>query len=98
MQEVDEKIVQRAKIVVDSREGCLAEAGDLIIPIRAKLITEADIYAELGEIVAGAKPGRQSPQEITFFKSVVNAVQDVAVAWDALKGAEKKVLGAVEEL
>lgn len=98
MQEVDEKVVERAKIVVDSREGCLAEAGDLIIPIEAGLITETDIYAELGEIIAGAKPGRESPQEITFFKSVGNAVQDAAVAWKALERAEKKGLGAVVEL
>lgn len=98
MQEVDENIIQRAKIVVDSRKGCLAEAGDLIIPLKAGLITETDIYAELGEIVAGAKPGRESPQEITFFKSVGNAVQDVAVAWEALKRAEKKGLGTVVEL
>jgi alanine dehydrogenase len=98
MREVDEKVVERAKIVVDSREGCLAEAGDLIIPIEAGLITETDIYAELGEIVAGAKPGRESRQEITFFKSVGNAVQDAAVAWKALERAEKKGLGAVVEL
>lgn len=98
MQEVDEQVVQRAKIVVDSREGCLAEAGDLIIPLKAGLITERDIYAELGEIVAGAKPGRESPQEITFFKSVGNAVQDVAVAWEALKRAKWKGLGTVVEL
>lgn len=98
MQEIDEQVVQRAKIVVDSREGCLAEAGDLIIPIEAGLITETDIYAELGEIVAGAKPGRESRQEITFFKSVGNAVQDAAVAWKALERAEKKGLGAVVEL
>lgn len=98
MQEIDEQVVQRAKIVVDSREGCLAEAGDLIIPIEAGLITETDIYAELGEIVAGAKPGRESRKEITFFKSVGNAVQDAAVAWKASERAEKKGLGAVVEL
>ncbi len=98
MREVDEKVIQRAKIVVDSVESCLAEAGDLIIPIKAGLITEGDIYAELGEIVAGAKPGRESPEEITFFKSVGNAVQDVAVAWKTLERAEKKGLGAIVEL
>jgi alanine dehydrogenase len=98
MQEIPEQMVGRAKLVVGSREGCLAETGDLIIPIRKGLITEDDIYAELGEIAAGIKPGRDSAEEITLFKSVGNAVQDVSVARAVLMQAETLGLGIEVEL
>ena len=91
MQEVDAATVHRARIVVDSREACLAEAGDLIIP-------NATIDAELGEIVNGLKPGRQSNNEITFFKSVGVAVQDAAAAAAVLAEAAARGLGTVVEL
>lgn len=91
MQEVDAATVRRARIVVDSREACLAEAGDIII-------TKAEIDAELGEIVNGLKSARQSDDEITFFKSVGVAVQDAAAAAAVLAEAEAKGLGKVVEL
>jgi alanine dehydrogenase len=96
--ELDEELVRRAKIVVDTREGCLAEAGDLIMPLRAGLISEADIHAELGEIIRGLKPGRENESEITLFKSVGTAVQDAAVARAALDRAEQKALGTIVAL
>ena len=98
MQEIPEETVRRAKVVVGSREGCLAEAGDLIIPLRKGLISKDHIHAELGEIVAGAKPGRESGEEITFFKSVGNAVQDVSVARRVLREAERMGLGTEVEI
>jgi alanine dehydrogenase len=98
MRELDETIVSRAKIVVDTREGCLAEAGDLIMPIQSGAISPADIYAELGEIVRGAKAGRESEEEITLYKSVGTAVQDAAVARAALDRAEQLDLGTVVTL
>ena len=98
MQEIPAQTVARARIVVGSREACLAETGDLIIPIRQGLITERDIYAELGEIAAGIKSGRASPDEITLFKSVGNAVQDVSVARAVLTRAETLGLGVEVEL
>jgi len=98
MQEIPEQTVRRARIVVGSREGCLAETGDLIIPIWKGLITEDDVYAELGEIAAGIKPGRDSAEEITLFKSVGNAVQDVSVARAVLTRAETLGLGIEVEL
>ena len=98
MQEIPEQTVTRARLVVDSREGCLSETGDLIIPIGKGLITEDDIYAELGEIVAGVKPGRASAEEVTLFKSVGNAVQDVSVACAVLTQAEMLGLGIEVEL
>jgi alanine dehydrogenase len=98
MQEIPEQTVGRARIVVDSREACLAETGDLIIPIWKGLITEDHIYAELGEIAAGIKAGRASAEEITLFKSVGNAVQDVSVARAVLTRAETLGLGIEVEL
>ncbi len=80
MQEVASDVVQRAKIVVDHRESAWHEAGDLIIPRDQGIISESSVYAEIGEIAAGERPGRTSGDEITFFKSVGNAVQDAAVA------------------
>jgi alanine dehydrogenase len=93
MQEVPPETVLRAKVVIDHLEASMAEAGDLLIPLRQGLIGEAHIYAELGEIVAGAKPGRTSSDEITLFKSVGVAVQDVAAAGAVLEAARRLDLG-----
>jgi ornithine cyclodeaminase/alanine dehydrogenase-like protein (mu-crystallin family) len=99
MQENGEALVRRAdKIVVDSYAGALAEAGDLIIPLEKGIIKRSNIYAELGEIASGKKPGRERDSEITFFKSVGNAVQDVSVAHAILKRAEETGLGTELEL
>jgi len=90
--EVDTTTIRRAnRIVVDSREACLEEAGDLIIP-------NAQIDAEIGEIVNGDKHGRQSDDEITFFKSVGVAVQDAVAAAAVLAAAEAKGLGTIIEM
>jgi ornithine cyclodeaminase len=98
MQEVDEALVTRARVVVDTRDGALAEAGDLIIPLRRGLIREADVATELGQVVLGTRPGRTRPDEITFFKSVGNAAQDLAVAARALEAAERGGVGREVEL
>ena len=92
MQEVDAATVTRARLFVDSRTSALAEAGDLVIPMRAGQ-TRVEDWTELGEVAAGLKPGRQSPDEITFFKSVGVAVQDVAAAGRALAEAKRLGLG-----
>lgn len=93
MREVDTETVRRSLVVVDARTAVLAEAGDLVIPIQRGEIEASHIYAELGEIVAGLKPGRTSPQQITFFKSVGLAVQDAIAAQIALRNAEAANLG-----
>ena len=98
MQEIPAETVARAKVVVGSREGCLAETGDLIIPIKTGLITEDHIHAELGEIVLGKKVGRERDDEITLFKSVGNAVQDVSVAKAVLDAVQRLELGVRVEL
>lgn len=94
MQEVDEQTLQRAnKIVIDARASALAEAGDLIIALRNGAIKESDIYAEIGEIAGGKKPGRERDDEITYFKSVGNAVQDASIARAVYDAAQKNNWG-----
>lgn len=89
--EVDETTVRQAYVVVDSYEMAALEAGDLLIP-------GVEPQAELGELVNGLKPGRQSDAQMTFFKSVGVAVQDAAAAWAVLTEAEAQGLGMVVEL
>jgi ornithine cyclodeaminase len=89
MQEVPAETLQRARVFVDSRTACLEEAGDLIQPMRAGLFDESHICGELGEVVLGRIPGRQTPDEITYFKSVGIAVQDALAAQVALNNARK---------
>jgi ornithine cyclodeaminase/alanine dehydrogenase-like protein (mu-crystallin family) len=99
MREVDEITLTRAsKIVIDHRASALAEAGDLLIAIKNGAITEANIYAEIGEIAAGKKPGREREDEITFYKSVGNAVQDASVARAIYDAAVREGLGVEVEL
>ena len=93
MQEVPAETLQRAKIFVDSRSASLEEAGDLIQPIRAGLFNESHIYAELGEVVLEQRPGRESAEEITYFKSVGIAAQDAMAAQVALANARKMNIG-----
>lgn len=78
--ELDSTIVKRSKFVADSREACLKEAGDIMIPIDAGELGADHIHAELGEIITGARPGRETEDEITLFKSNGLAIQDTATA------------------
>ena len=80
VREIPGETVRRAAVFVDERRSCLDEAGDLIIPLRQGLIGGDHIRAEIGEVLAGLKPGRQPEDGITLFKSVGNAVLDLAVA------------------
>jgi ornithine cyclodeaminase/alanine dehydrogenase-like protein (mu-crystallin family) len=87
MQELPEETVARATIVVDQVEAVLEEAGDFIIPINKGTLERRRIERELGQIVAEEAPGRTTVDEITLFKSVGNAVQDVTVARWAVERA-----------
>ncbi len=78
--ELDTVIVKRSKFIGDSREACFNEAGDIMIPLKAGEITESHFYADLGQIVAGVKTGRETKDEITIFKSNGLAIQDAATA------------------
>jgi ornithine cyclodeaminase/alanine dehydrogenase len=78
--ELDTAIIKRSKIVADSFEACLKEAGDIMIPIQEGAISDKHMHAELGEIVTGKKPARANDSEITLFKSNGLAIQDAATA------------------
>lgn len=77
--ELDDATVVRAKVVVETREAALEEAGDLLIPIEAGLITRAHIVAELSDVVRG-EPVRTSAGDVTVFKSVGVAFEDLVLA------------------
>ena len=98
MREVDTALVTRARVIVDHREAVLEEAGDIIGPIQDGDVDKSIVAAEIGEIVLGRAPGRTSVDEVTYFKSVGNAVQDVAVAARVLAAAEARGLGVVLDL
>jgi len=86
MRETDDELVQLASLFCDTRIGALKEGGDLAIPISQGVISSNDILADLHELTRGAHPGRTSPEEITYFKSVGTALEDLAGAiavWQA---------------
>ena len=94
MQELDEYLVKRVdRVFVDSRDAVLAEAGDLIIPMKHGTIGSDRIDGELGEVISGNMPGRRSKKEITLFKTVGIAVEDVVVATAAYRRAMTAGLG-----
>ncbi|KPK19774.1 MAG: hypothetical protein AMJ70_08500 [Dehalococcoidia bacterium SG8_51_3] len=78
--ELDTAIVKRSKVIADSYDVCLNEAGDIMLPIQEGAIDKSHLYAELGEVITGKKPGRANAREITLFKSNGLAIQDVAAA------------------
>jgi len=80
MRETDDRAVSRASIFVDTREGALSEGGDIVQPLRAGVITAEAIRADLFELARGKHTGRTSPDEITLFKSVGAALEDLAGA------------------
>ncbi len=79
MREIDSDLAARASIFTDVRESALAEAGDLLIPIREGRLPADPIRAELGALLTGAHPGRTSPDETTLYESLGVAIQDLAV-------------------
>ncbi len=95
--EVDSQTVVDALVVVESRAAALAAppagANDLRVPLGEGLITESHIHAELGELLLGQCPGRTSSDQITLYKSVGVAAQDVAAAELVLAGARRRGVG-----
>jgi ornithine cyclodeaminase/alanine dehydrogenase-like protein (mu-crystallin family) len=96
--EIPGEAVARAKLFVDSREACLAEAGELVMAMAEGNLDPTVPPAEIGEILAGSRPGRTDEAELTIFKSVGNAVQDLAVAGLILEEARRLDLGTEVEL
>lgn len=86
--EVDDRTVERSYVVVDTYEGALQEAGDLLIPIKNGLVQRSHIAADLHEIASGRKPGRANPDQITLFKSVGCALEDLITAQSIYRQVE----------
>ena len=86
MRETDDELVSMASLFCDTRTGALKEGGDLAIPISQGVISRDDILADLHDLTRGTHPGRTSTQEVTYFKSVGTALEDLAGAiavWQA---------------
>jgi alanine dehydrogenase len=97
-QELDPRIVQRARVFVDDIRQCRTD-GEINVPLARGLVTEEGLAGEIGEVLAGRKPGRTSPEEVTLFDSTGIALQDSATvpleyerALAAGVGIEKKMI------
>ncbi len=91
--EIDSETVAAASLFVDRRESALNEPGDILIPLREGLIGADHIRAEIGEVLIGAKPGRTSREEITLFKSLGLAAEDLAAAQHVYNRARERGAG-----
>lgn len=89
--ETDDALAGRAVVYMDSAEACLSRAGDICIPLKSGVLTRDRIRGEIGELFAGSIPGRLDRSEITVFKSLGNAVQDLYLAGEML--ADTKGIG-----
>ena len=78
--EADDAAISRAKVSVDTRRGALKEAGDIVIPIAAGILKESEVQGDLFDLCRGRAKGRESASEITLFKSVGTAIEDLAAA------------------
>jgi ornithine cyclodeaminase len=91
--ELDSELVVAASLFADRRESVLSEAGEYLIPAREGLIGPEHIRAELGEVLTGAKEGRTSREEITIFKSLGLAIEDLAAAEYVYRRAQAETAG-----
>ncbi len=80
MREADDEAVRRARLYVDTREGALTEAGDMVDPLARGVIAESDIRGDLFALTRGEAAGREDAAEITLFKSTGTALEDFAAA------------------
>lgn len=85
MREVDDDCIRRARVFVDTRAGALSEAGDIVQPMRAGVLAEDDIAGDLFDLARGSRAGRRYHDQITLFKSVGTAIEDLAGARLALE-------------
>ena len=93
MAELPPELICRSQVVVDHVESALEEAGDLLQPMETGMIQQAHFDTELGDIVTGKVPGRKAPEQITVFKSVGVAIQDLCAATRVLENAREQGLG-----
>jgi len=96
--EADTHAVTRAAVYVDSRQGALREAGDLLIPIAEGHFSSDRILGEIGEVLAGTAPGRRDEQQITLYKSLGIIAQDLFAAEHVLRQAQAAGAGTRIEL
>jgi ornithine cyclodeaminase/alanine dehydrogenase-like protein (mu-crystallin family) len=96
--EMPTEVIARSRIFVDSRAGALKEAGDILLPIRERAIGEGHIAGELGELALGRVAGRKSDSDVTVFKSLGMAVEDVVTARLVVDRARAAGLGQTFEL
>ena len=96
--ELSTSAVAKSKLFVDRLESALKEAGDFLIPKCENVIDDKHIVGEIGEVLLGIVPGRKSPEEITLFKSVGIAIEDLAAAQFIYEQALKKGIGVSVEL
>lgn len=88
MREADDQAVKRARIYVDTRAGATNEAGDIVVPLKKGVIARSAIKGDLFELCRGKAKGRTSTSQITLFKSVGTAIEDLAAAmlvWQGLR-------------
>jgi alanine dehydrogenase len=95
-QELDPAILKAAKVVVDDWAQA-SHSGEINVPLSKGEITPDNIYGSLGEVVAGKKPGRQSPEEITVFDSTGLVIQDLSLGFAVFNRARERGLGEVKE-
>lgn len=96
--EIDTATMAAARLFVDRRESALNEAGDVLIAMREGAFTADHIQAELGDVIIGRDPGRQSAAELTLFKSLGLAVEDVASAAFILQRAQQTGAGQTVQM
>ncbi len=96
--ELDSQAVARARLFVDRRESALNESGDFLIPRKEGLVGDDHILAEIGEVLLGRHPGRKADEEITLFKSLGLAIEDLASAHHIYEKAMRDGSGTRAEL
>jgi alanine dehydrogenase len=90
--EIADAVLQHATLVIDDHAQC-THSGEINVPWGKGLLSDADIHAELGDVVAGTAPGRQSDEEVTLFDSTGLAIQDVAAAHVVYERAREQGIG-----
>jgi len=91
MREADDETVRRARVYVDTRAGAPKGTGDIAIPLKKRILRLKDIHGDLFDLCRGKAKGRKRENEITLFKSVGAAIEDLAAAmlvWKRLKSVE----------
>jgi ornithine cyclodeaminase len=96
--ELDSEAVRRSRLFTDRRESALSEAGDFLLPKKEGVIDDSHLLGEIGDLLLGRMKGRESPEDITLFKSLGLAVEDVASAHTVWRAAQERHAGVNLEL